>query len=94
MAPTATYAAKYVGLKVGAADDMEPGFSATPLQTRSWLTGYLGATTLPFVFNGSADGCSTNAADSVCNHGWTAQDLQWLAGGAAPRPHRCLTPDL
>ena len=85
IAPIARHAASRSGITIGGADDMEPGFSATPAATRSWLSGYLAATAnLPFVFNGSADGCSWTAANSSCNHGWTAADLKWLAGGAAP----------
>ena len=82
--PVRAYAARYPSITVVGADDMEPGFSATVGETRSWLSGYLGATTAPFVFNGSADGCSTSVAGGRCNNGWTQADLQWLSGGAAP----------
>lgn len=84
IAPLRTYAAKFPQLQVVGADDMEPGFSATVTQTRDWLSGYLAAGTAPFVFNGSADGCSATVTGSACNNGWHAADLAWLAGGAAP----------
>jgi hypothetical protein len=83
--PVVVYAASHhPGMVIAGANDMEPGFSATVSQTRSWLAGYLSATGAQFVFNGSADGCSTAVAASSCNNGWTMGDLQWLSGGAAP----------
>ncbi len=83
--PVAAYAAaKYPGMIIAGANDMEPGFSASVAATRAWLSGYLSATTARFVFNGSADGCSTGVAGAGCNNGWRMSDLQWLAGGAAP----------
>jgi hypothetical protein len=82
--PLVAYVAKYPTLSVAGANDIEPGFSATAAESRSWLGGYLAATSARFVFNGSADGCSTVAAGSRCNNGWTMADLQWLSGGAAP----------
>ncbi|MDQ1752349.1 MAG: hypothetical protein QOE71_3405, partial [Pseudonocardiales bacterium] len=82
--PVVSYAARYANIRVGGANDIEPGFSATASETKAWLSGYLGATSAQFVFNGSADGCSTGAAGSRCNNGWTMADLQWLSGGAAP----------
>lgn len=83
--PIASYSAsRYPGTIIAGANDMEPGFSANVTDTRAWLTGYLGATTARFVFNGSADGCSTSTAASWCNNGWSMADLQWLSGGAAP----------
>ena len=83
--PVAAYAAaKHPGMIIAGANDMEPGFSASVGATRAWLSGYLSATTARFVFNGSADGCSTGAAGSNCNNGWRMSDLQWLAGGASP----------
>jgi hypothetical protein len=85
VSPIAGYAAaRYAGITVAGANDMEPGFSGSVGATRSWLSGYLSATSARFVFNGSADGCSTTRAGAVCNNGWTMADLQWLAGGAAP----------
>ena len=84
VAPIRAYAARYPQLRVVGADDMEPGFSATISQTRAWLSGYLAAGTVPFVFNGSADGCPTARTGGACNNGWRQADLAWLAGGAAP----------
>jgi hypothetical protein len=82
--PVLAYAPNHPGITVAGANDIEPGFSATVAQTRAWLTGYLKATSAKYVFNGSADGCSTVVAGSGCNNGWTMSDLQWLGGGAAP----------
>jgi len=83
--PIASYAASmYPGTIIAGANDMEPGFSANVTDTRAWLSGYLGATTARFVFNGSADGCSTSNPGVQCNNGWSMADLQWLSGGAAP----------
>jgi hypothetical protein len=82
--PLASYASRYPGITVAGANDIEPGFSATVAQSKAWLTGYLSATTAKFVFNGSADGCSTITSGSGCNNGWSMTSLQWLAGGAAP----------
>ncbi|MGI8664746.1 MAG: fibronectin type III domain-containing protein [Jatrophihabitans sp.] len=77
-------AAHHPGVIIAGANDMEPGFSATVGQTRAWLSGYLAGTSAAFVFNGSADGCSTATAGGGCNNHWTMADLQWLSGGAAP----------
>jgi hypothetical protein len=63
---------------------MEPGFIGTAAQTKSWLRGYLANTNAKFVFNGSADGCRWTTVNGTCNNHWTANDLQYLAGGAAP----------
>jgi hypothetical protein len=83
--PVVNYAASHhPGMVIAGANDMEPGFSATVSETRSWLAGYLSATGSQFVFNGSADGCSTAVAGGWCNNGWKMADLQWLSGGAAP----------
>jgi len=83
--PVVSYAvAHHPGIRIAGADDMEPGFSATVGQTKSWLVGYLTATSANFVFNGSADGCSTYASNGRCNNGWAMSDLQYLSGGAYP----------
>ncbi|MCL2780208.1 MAG: hypothetical protein FWD74_01720 [Actinomycetia bacterium] len=82
--PIASHAARYSGIGIAGADDMEPGFRGGVSATRSWLTGYLGATKAPFVFFGSADGCSWTASGGACNNGWKASDLYWLGAGAAP----------
>lgn len=72
------------GVTIAGADDIEPGFRAGPRRTRAWLRAYLRSTRAPFVFNGSADGCSTRTPGARCNHGWNAHALATLAGGAAP----------
>jgi hypothetical protein len=83
--PLVSYAARYSpNVTIAGADDIEPGFSATQAQTQTWLAGYLANTGAQFVFNGSADGCSTIAASKTCNDGWTEATLYALAGGAAP----------
>ncbi|MDQ1720672.1 MAG: hypothetical protein QOI26_406 [Pseudonocardiales bacterium] len=83
--PVAAYAAtRYPGVVIAGANDIEPGFSATVTQSRAWLSGYLAATSRKYVFNGSADGCSTSTPGGRCNNGWTMADLQWVSGGAAP----------
>lgn len=83
--PVAAYAAtRYPGMVVAGANDIEPGFSATVAESRAWVSGYLAATTSKYVFNGSADGCSTSTPGTRCNNGWTMADLQWVSGGAAP----------
>lgn len=81
--PVRAHAARY-GVGVVGADDMEPGFNASVAQTRSWLSGYLHATSAGFLFNGSADGCPARFVQGRCNNGWTTGDLHWLAGGASP----------
>jgi hypothetical protein len=82
--PIVAYAKKYAGITIAGANDIEPGFTATYSATKSWLTGYLSATTAPFVFNGSADGCSWTAVARGCNNGWSMSGLYFLAAGAAP----------
>jgi hypothetical protein len=82
--PVVGYAARYPGISVGGANDIEPGFSATVAESRAWVGGYLAASSAEYVFNGSADGCSFRMPGQRCNNGWTMADLQWLAGGAAP----------
>lgn len=82
--PVLAHAAGYAGLKIAGANDMEPGFRATYASTKNWLSGYLAATSAQFVFNGSADGCSSAFVSAQCNNGWTMAGLYYLAGGAAP----------
>jgi hypothetical protein len=83
--PVRSYvAARYPNIAVAGANDIEPGFYAGVTASRSWLSGYLSATSAQFVFNGSADGCPTGTSGSQCNNGWTTSDLHWLSGGAAP----------
>lgn len=71
-------------LQVMGADDIEPGFSSGLPAARRWLLGYLHATSAPLIYNGSADGCSPARMASSCHAGWTATDIAWLAGLAAP----------
>lgn len=82
--PLRRYAAQYGNLTIAGANDIEPGFRAGYAATNAWLTGYLGATRAPFVFNGSADGCSWTKPNAGCNNGWTMTGLYHLAAGAAP----------
>src|SRR5581483_6968588 len=55
-----------------------------PAATRAWLSGYLAATSAPFVFNGSADGCYMLTVPTHCAGQWTVDDLAEVAGLAAP----------
>lgn len=82
--PVASYARKYLGITIAGANDIEPGFRASYSATKNWLTGYLAATKAPFVFNGSADGCSWTLVNRGCNNGWNMAGLYYLAAGAAP----------
>jgi hypothetical protein len=63
---------------------MEPGFRASYRATSAWLNGYLKTTDAPFVFTGSADGCSWTMPNGRCNNGWTMRNLYHVAGGASP----------
>jgi hypothetical protein len=71
-------------ITVAGANDIEPGFRASPGETQAWLNGYLASTTAPFVFNGSADGCSAEHTLSDCNSGWSSRDIVRFAGVMAP----------
>jgi hypothetical protein len=82
--PVVAHAAAYTGITIAGANDIEPGFRGTYAQSKAWLLGYLGATKAPFVFNGSADGCSWTQSGRGCNNGWTMAGLDYLSGGAAP----------
>jgi hypothetical protein len=82
--PVVDYAKRYPGITIAGANDIEPGFRATYTQTKAWLAGYLANTKTPFVFNGSADGCSWTSANQGCNNGWRMSGLYYLAAGAAP----------
>jgi hypothetical protein len=82
--PLVAYARGFTGITVAGANDIEPGFRGSYTSTRSWLNGYLNATSAPFVFNGSADGCAWTATNRGCNNGWTMAGLYNLAAGAAP----------
>ena len=82
--PVRSHAAGYNGIAVAGANDIEPGFRANYTQSKNWLAGYLAGTRAPFVFNGSADGCSWTTPSRGCNNGWTMSGLYHLATGAAP----------
>ncbi|SDI94076.1 D-mannose binding lectin [Frankineae bacterium MT45] len=82
--PVAVHAAGISGITIAGANDIEPGFRGSPSSTKAWLSGYLASTGQPFVFNGSADGCSWTVAVSHCNNGWTSMDLYQLSTGMAP----------
>lgn len=83
--PVATYVRRhYTGITVAGANDIEPGFRASYYASKRWLGGYLANTRTPFVFNGSADGCSWSATNQGCNNGWRMSGLYYLAAGAAP----------
>jgi hypothetical protein len=83
--PVHRAARHYRGFAIAGASDIEPGFRVGPRGTRAWVRGFLHATKAPLIFNGSADGCSPIFPRSRCGHGWTARDLAWVAGAAAPR---------
>ena len=82
--PVLAYAARYVGMRIAGANDIEPGFRGTYTQSKAWLAGYLGATSARFVFNGSADGCAWTVINRGCNNGWTMAGLYYLSAGIAP----------
>jgi hypothetical protein len=82
--PLASYAKLHPGIAIAGANDIEPGFRASQSATATWVSGYLAATTAPFVFNGSADGCSPSATGKICNNGWTMGGLYNLAAGISP----------
>lgn len=82
--PVQAYARRYPGITIAGSDDMEPGFRAGYAATKSWLQGYLSATSAPFVFTGSADGCAWSYAGGSCNNGWTMAGLYYLTAGAYP----------
>jgi hypothetical protein len=81
--PVRNYARRFPGITIAGSDDMEPGFRATYAQTKSWLRGYLAGTPAPFVFTGSADGCSWSGPNGSCNNGWKMRGMYFLSGGAA-----------
>ena len=82
--PLIRHATRYRDMAVIGADDIEPGFAAGVRATAHWVHGYLAATTAPLLDNGSADGCSAIVAFSRCGGGWSARDIAWFAGMAAP----------
>jgi hypothetical protein len=84
--PVVSYAASqhYSNVTIAGANDIEPGFTGSYTASRSWLSGYLASTSAPFVFNGSADGCSPSTPGRSCNNGWTMSGLYSLTAGASP----------
>jgi hypothetical protein len=82
--PIVIHARPHPNIRVAGANDIEPGFRGTYAQTNAWLTGYLGATSARFVFNGSADGCAWAATARGCNNGWSMAGLYHLSAGASP----------
>jgi hypothetical protein len=82
--PLVSYAKRYPNLTVAGANDIEAGFRGSIGASEAWVQGYLGATSALFVFNGSADGCSSTEAHSACNNGWRANSIAWMAGGYSP----------
>jgi hypothetical protein len=82
--PLASYAAQYPNITIAGANDIEPGFIGSVAATKSWVSGFLAATSAQFVFNGSADGCGWTRTGTDCNNGWSMAALQWMSGGAAP----------
>jgi hypothetical protein len=88
--PVQTYAAGRAGLTVAGANDIEPDFdtddpgTVAEAKAEAWTTGFLGATTAPYVFNGAANGCPTSSTAGTCNRGWTQRNLYDLAHGLSP----------
>jgi len=88
--PVQMYAAGQAGLTVAGANDIEPDFdtddsgAVAEAKAEAWTTGFLGATTAPYVFNGAATACSSTGVGGTCNRGWTQQNLYDLAHGISP----------
>jgi hypothetical protein len=88
--PVEMYAAGQAGLTVAGANDIEPDFdqddsgSVAEGKAEAWTTGFLAATSAPYVFNGAASGCPTSSTTGTCNRGWTQRNLYNLAHGLAP----------
>ncbi len=86
MNPIIAYAAAKPRVGIMAANDIEPGFNGTMSQAQSWVSGYFGSTSAPFLFFGSADGCPSGTAKTTgtCNYSWTPGGLYRIAFGTAP----------
>lgn len=83
--PVATYAAQWPHITVAGGNDIEPGFAGCTSQATDWVTAFAAATTAPYVFIGSADGCPTVLGSTKdCNYGWTQQQIYQLAYGISP----------
>ena len=83
--PLAAHAHAYPGMRIAGANDIEPGFRASYGATRNWLKGYLGATSAPFVFNGSADGCAWTRTGGRCTEAPVGRDARRPRGRPGPR---------
>lgn len=83
--PLVTYAAQWPHITVAGGNDIEPGFAGCTSQATDWITAFDAATTAPYVFIGSADGCPTTLGSTEdCNYGWTQQQIYQLAYGISP----------
>ena len=71
-------------VSISAAVDLEPGWGP-PGQARSWVDGFVRASSLRLWNFGSADGCpQTVSSDLTCNNGWTIDDVLWVSSHAGP----------
>jgi hypothetical protein len=69
---------------ISAAVDLEPGWGPAG-QARSWVDGFVRASSLRLWNFGSADGCpQTVSSDLTCNNGWTIDDILWVSSHAGP----------
>lgn len=82
--PIAAHAAANEGMVIAGANDVEPDFTGLESEAEAWTTGFLGATTAPYVFAGAASGCPTTSAGGTCNWGWTQANFYNLAHGLSP----------
>lgn len=85
--PLALHAARYPGVTVAGANDIEPSFKGSQDEALQWTAAYLNSTTAPFVFFGSADGCPAQRLgliNGACNNGYTQLGMYQLAFGLAP----------
>lgn len=77
-------AASDTRVAISAAVDLEPGWGP-PGQARSWVDGFVRASSLRLWNFGSADGCPQSVStDLTCNNGWTIDDVLWVSSHAGP----------
>ena len=77
-------AASDTRVTISAAVDLEPGWGP-PGQARSWVDGFVRASSLRLWNFGSADGCPQSVStDLTCNNGWTIDDVLWVSSHAGP----------
>jgi hypothetical protein len=77
-------AASDARVAISAAVDLEPGWGP-PGQARSWVDGFVRASSIRLWNFGSADGCpQTVSSDLTCNNGWTIDDVLWVSSHAGP----------